>query len=331
MTISNIAELFSGVAFFLFGMRLMGDHLKQAAGSRLEAILHRLTGSSVRGVLFGACIAAMIQSSSAVSVMAVGFVSADVMSVKQAISVILGSIFGTSATGWVLSLSSLGSVSGLTAFFSTQMLTCVAAVLGILLVMLSKKPSGQHIGHILLGFAILMVGMNAMSDAVYPLREHAAFIRILTSFSNPVFGVAVGTVLTAILQSASAAVGILQAMTSASAIPFSAALPLIMGISIGASAPVLLASVSASTRGRRAALFYLVGSVAGVLIIAIPFYLLNWTLRFGWMSLATSSASVALTNTLFRLAMVLILLPLISPLEKALERMVPDRATRVAL
>lgn len=322
MTLSNIAELFSGVAFFLFGMHLMGDHLKQAAGSRLEAILYRLTGSPVSGVLFGAGVAAMIQSSSAVSVMAVGLVNADVMSVRQAISVILGSILGTSATGWLLSLSSLGSSSGVAALFSTEMLTCIAAVLGIVLVMRSKN---QHVGHILLGFAILMVGMDAMSDAVRPLREQAAFIRVLSSISNPALGIIVGAIFTAILQSASAAVGILQAMTLAGTIPFSAAFPLIMGISIGAAAPVLLAAVSASTRGKRAALFYLVGSAAGVLVIAVPFYLMNSVLHFGWMAQVMTSAAVALLNTLLRLAIVLILLPLLSPLERLLEKLVPDR------
>lgn len=327
MTISNIAGLFSGVAFFLFGMRLMGDHLKQAAGNRLEAILYRLTGSPVSGVLFGAGVAAMIQSSSAVSVMAVGFVNADVMSVRQAISVILGSILGTSATGWVLSLSSLGSAPGVMTLFSTEMLTCIAAVLGIALVMLSKKPRGQHIGHILLGFAILMVGMDTMSDAVHPLQTQGSFIRVLAGISNPALGIAIGAVFTAILQSASAAVGILQAMTLAGTVPFSAVLPLIMGISIGAAAPVLLAAVGASTQGKRTALFYLVGSTAGVLAIAIPFYLLNSTFHFSWMTQAMSSAAVALINTLFRLAIVLILLPLLAPLERLLERMVPDRAS----
>lgn len=192
------------------------------------------------------------------------------------------------------------------------------------MVMFSERPRNHHIGHILLGFAILMVGMDTMSTAVRPLQEQESFVHILTSFSNPMLDILVGAVFTAILQSASAAVGILQAMTLAGTIPFDVAFPLIMGISIGAAMPVLLAAVSASSKGKRASLFYLIGSIMGVLIIAIPFYLLDSVLYFAFMSSVMSSVTVALLNTLFRLMIVPILLPLIFPLEKAMEKLIPD-------
>lgn len=327
MSLSHIAQLISGVALFLFGMSLMGDSLKQVAGSKLEIILYRLTGSPLKGALFGAGVTAVIQSSSATSVMVIGFVNAGVMSVRQAVSVILGAILGTSATGWVLCLSDIGSSAGILELFSTEMLTCIAALTGILLVMFSKKQQRRHVGHILLGFAILMVGMASMSGAVHPLQDNETFIRILTRFSNPVLGILAGAAFTAVLQSASAAVGILQALSMTGTVRFDTALPLIMGISIGAAVPVLLAAVSASPKGKRTSFFYLLSSVLGVIIIAAIFYALNAAFDFSFMSHTLSSVAIALLNTVFRLLIVLILLPMISPLEKTLEKLFPDTAT----
>lgn len=324
MTISNIAELISGVTLFLFGMCLMGDSLKQVAGSKLEIILYRLTGSPLKGALFGAGVTAIIQSSSATSVMVIGFVNAQVMSVKQATSVMLGAILGTSATGWVLCLSDIGSTSGIMELFSTEMITCIAALVGIVLVMFFKRLQDHHIGSVLLGFAILMVGMSAMSQSVSSLREDANFIRMLTRFSNPIIGIFVGAVFTAVLQSASASVGILQALSVSGTITFNVAFPLILGISIGAAVPVILAAVNTSAKGKRTAFFYLLASIVSVTIIAILFYIVNAVFSLSIMRYTMSSTRIALLNTVFRFIIVLILLPMIPWFEAVLARLFPD-------
>ena len=204
-------SLLGGVALFLFGMTLMGDGLKKVAGNKLEIILYRLTSTPLKGVLLGTGVTAVIQSSSATSVMVVGFVNSGMMQVRQAIGIVLGSILGTSITGWILCLSDI-SGSGWVSLLSTATLTGIVAVIGIVLHMFCKDQAKRHIGDILLGFAVLMYGMSAMSGAVAPLKDSAAFINLLTRFSNPLLGVLVGTVFTCILQSASAAVGILQAL-----------------------------------------------------------------------------------------------------------------------
>lgn len=327
MTLSNIAQLLSGIALFLFGMSMMGDNLKQVAGSKLEIILYRLTGSSFKGVLFGAGVTAVIQSSSATSVMVIGFVNAGVMSLKQAISVILGAILGTSATGWVLCLSGIGSSTGWLEIFSTEVLTAIAALIGILLIMISKKQTRRHLGYVFLGFAVLMVGMSTMSAAVKSLQENESFIQILTSFSNPIWGIVAGALFTAVLQSASAAVGILQALAMAGNISFDVAFPLIIGISIGAAVPVLLAATGASAKGKQASLFYLLGSIIGAILVSVPFYCLNAFIKFPFMTNVMSSVDIALLNTLFRLVTVLLLLPVLHLIERLLERLVPEEKT----
>ena len=210
MGINNVISLLGGVALFLFGMTLMGDGLKKVAGNKLEIILYKLTSTPLKGVLLGTGVTAVIQSSSATSVMVVGFVNSGMMQVRQAIGIVLGSILGTSITGWILCLSDI-SGSGWVSLLSTATLTGVVAVAGIALRMFCKDLTKHHIGDILLGFAVLMYGMSSMSGAVAPLKDSAAFIELLTRFSNPLLGVLVGTVFTCILQSASAAVGILQA------------------------------------------------------------------------------------------------------------------------
>ena len=212
--------LMGGIAMFLYGMDLMGKALEQTAGSKLQGILSKMTASPVRGLLLGMVITAVIQSSGATTVMAVGFVNSGMMKVKQAIGVIMGAILGTSVTGWILCLSSLEGGSGVVQLLSTEVLTGIVAVVGIILRMFTGKTSNRYVGEILLGFAVLMYGMSAMSGAVSPLRESEAFIRILTSFSNPILGILVGLAFTSVLQSASAAVGILQALAITGAVTF---------------------------------------------------------------------------------------------------------------
>lgn len=310
MQLSNIIELLTGIALFLFGMTLMGDGLKQVAGNRLEIILYKLTGSPVRGMLFGTGITAVIQSSSATSVMVVGFVNSGLMKLKQAIPVVLGAILGTSITGWVICLSSLEGASGWLSLLSTSTLTFLTAIVGIFFRMFSKDRFKNHLGDILLGFAVLMYGMSSMSGAVSPLKESEAFISILTTFSNPLIGILVGAGFTCILQSASAAVGILQALTVTGVISFDIALPLVMGISVGAAVPVLLSAVGATPDGQRTALAYLISNLLGVIVFALGFYGINAFVSFGFMANVLSSVGVALLNTIYRLIVVLLLLPL---------------------
>lgn len=316
MSISNVIELLSGIALFLFGMSLMGDGLKNVAGSKLELILYKLTSTPLKGVLLGTGVTAVIQSSSATSVMVVGFVNSGMMKVKQAIGIVLGAILGTSITGWIICLSELSGGSGWVELFSTATLTGAIAVVGIILRMFCKNRTTQQVGNILMGFAVLMTGITAMSGSVAPLRESATFISVLTSFSNPFLGILVGLLFTCVLQSASAAVGILQALAVTGAVSFQVALPIIMGIAIGAAVPVLLSAIGASVNGKRTAFVYLLIDVLGVVIIATVFYAVNGIFHFSFTSTVLNSVGIALLNTLFRFLTVLLLMPFIGLLEK---------------
>ena len=324
MSVADVISLLGGIALFLFGMSLMGEGLKKVAGSRLELVLYKLSSTPLKGVLLGTGVTAVIQSSSATSVMVVGFVNSGMMKVKQAIGVIMGAILGTSVTGWILCLSSISGGSGLVQLLSTEVLTGIVAVVGIILRMFTGKTSNRYVGEILLGFAVLMYGMSAMSGAVSPLRESEAFIRILTSFSNPILGILVGLAFTSVLQSASAAVGILQALAITGAVTFEVALPIVMGIAIGAAVPVLLSALGANLNGKRTAFIYLLIDVLGVLIWALLFYGANAIIHFTFLDTVMSSVSIALMNTLFRLATVIVLLPCIGLMEHMVELLFPD-------
>ena len=328
MSISNVISLLSGIALFLFGMSLMGDGLKKVAGNKLEVVLYQLTGSPLKGFLLGTAVTAVIQSSSATSVMVVGFVNSGMMRVRQAISIVMGAILGTSITGWIICLSDLGGGGGWVDLFSTATLTGIISVAGILLRMFSKNQTKQHVGDILMGFAVLMFGMSMMSGAVSPLRDEPVFLRILTSFSNPLLGILFGTLFTCVLQSASAAVGIIQALASTGVIDFSIALPIIMGIAIGAALPVLLSAVGANVDGKRTAMVYLVVEVAGVVFWAAVFYLANAVFRFDFMNMPMTSVSIAFVNTLFRFVKVVILLPFTDVIEAVVNGLVREKGEK---
>ena len=329
MGASEIIGLLGGIALFLFGMAIMGDGLKKVAGSKLELVLYKLTSTPLKGVLLGTGVTAVIQSSSATSVMVVGFVNSGMMKVNQAIGIVMGAILGTSVTGWILCLSSLSGGSGWVTLLSTATLTGLVAVVGIVLRMAAKRPSTHHIGDILLGFAVLMYGMSAMSDAVSPLRDSQVFIDALTSFSNPLLGILAGLLFTSVIQSASAAVGILQALAVTGAITFEIALPIIMGIAIGAAVPVLLSALGANVSGKRTAFVYLLIDVLGVVIWATVFYIANAIAHFDFMTMTMTTVSIALMNTLFRLATVIVLAPLIGVLEKCVCLLIPENPESV--
>ena len=324
MDFTNIISLLGGVACFLFGMSVMGDSLKKVAGSKMEMVLYKLAGNPVKGILLGTGVTAVIQSSSATSVMVVGFVNSGMMKVRQAIGVVLGAILGTSITGWILALNSIGGGSSVASYFSTEVLTGVVALFGIILWMFAKKTSSKNVGGIMMGFAVLMYGMSMMSGSIAPLREDPKFIDMLTSFSNPILGVLVGLLITAVIQSASAAVGILQALAMTGAVQFDMAFPILMGIGIGASVPVMLSALGASTNGKRTAFVYLIIDVLGAVIVGSLFYILNAIIGFSFMHQTMTMVAIALTNTLYRLAVVIILAPAIGLLEKIVIAMFPE-------
>lgn len=308
--------LLGGIALFLFGMQLMGDGLKKVAGGKLEVILYRLSNTPLKGVLLGTGVTAIIQSSSATSVMVVGFVNAGMIKMKQAIGIIMGAIIGTSVTGWVLCLSDISGGAGWVDLLSTEVLAAVIGVIGIMFRMICKNPTKKHIGDIMIGFCILMVGMQNMSAAVAPLRSEPAFIDMLTKFSNPFIGILIGLLVTAVLQSASATVGILQALSVTGAISFSVALPIIMGIAVGAAMPVIISSFGATTDGKRTAFVYLLVDALGALIWAVVFYSINHFVHFSFMDRTMTTVSIAFVNSLFRVATVAVLFPFIRFLEK---------------
>ena len=324
MSVLEVVSLLGGVALFLFGMSLMGDGLTKVSGSRLEPILFRLSGTKWKALLLGTGVTAVIQSSCATSVMAVGFVNAGMMSLRQAVSVILGSILGTSITGWVLCLSYLEGSGSLSSILSTATLTAAVAVAGILLHR-SRSTARQHMGDILMGFAILMFGMHTMSASVKGLGSQPWFTGMMTSMRSPLLGILAGAAFTAVLQSASAAVGIVQALSVTGAMDFGAAFPLLLGINIGASVPVLLSAIGAGVRGKRAALVYPVESILGSAGCALLFYGLHAGWHFAFVTAVMNPFSVAAVNSLFRLVHLLMLTPFTGAVEAVVTRMVPDR------
>ncbi len=326
MGITSILSLLSGVALFLFGMSLMGDGLKKAAGEKLELILYKLTSTPIKGVLLGTAVTAIIQSSSATTVMVVGFVNSGMMKVAQAIGIIMGANIGTSITGWILCLSYIEGSGGIAQLLSTTTISAVVSIIGILFKMISKKSTYKNVGDIMLGFSILMFGMQSMSGAVSPLKENPHFVNTLTMFSNPFMGILVGIAFTAVLQSASASIGILQALSVTGAISFASAFPITLGIGVGAACPVLLSSIGTNKNGKRTALIYLMNDLFGMVFWATVFYSVNAVVHFDFMDMTMSPIAIAILNTVFRLATVVILFPFIRWIEKLVFTLVKDTA-----
>lgn len=323
--VSIVLKLLCGVALFLYGMSLMGDGLKKVAGNKLEKILYKLTSSPLKGILLGAGVTAVIQSSSATSVMVVGFVNSGMMKVAQAIGIIMGANIGTSITGWILCLSYIEGSEGIATLLSTATISAIVAIVGILFKMFMKKDVYKNIGDIMLGFAILMVGMQTMSGAVSPLKDNPAFTGVLTMFSNPFIGILIGIVFTAILQSASASVGILQALSMNGMISFATAFPITMGIGVGAACPVLLSSIGSNKNGKRTALVYLLNDLFGMIFWSIVFYAVNAIVGgFSFMDMTMQPMTIALLNTVFRVATVVMLAPFIKLIEKLVFKLIKD-------
>ena len=311
-----ILKLLSGVALFLYGMSVMGDGLKRVAGNKLEALLYRLTNTPLKGILLGTGVTAIIQSSSATSVMVVGFVNSGMMKVSQAIGIIMGANIGTSITGWILCLSYIDGSGGIAQLLSTATISAIVAIIGSIFKTFMKKEAYHHVGDIMLGFAGLMIGMQTMSGAVAPLKENENFVNLLTMFTNPFLGVLVGILLAAVWQRASASVGSLQALSVTGSVSFAAALPITMGIGVGAACPVLLSSIGTNKNGKRTALIYLFNDVFGMLFWSIIFYSVNAIVNFAFMDYVMSPVTIALMNSVFRIATILVLAPFIRWIEK---------------
>lgn len=316
MTVFDGISLFGGLALFLYGMSLMSEKLEKLAGGRLEKIFEKLTSNRFKGLLLGAFVTAVIQSSSATTVMLVGFVNSGIMRLSQAISIIMGANIGTTITSWLLSLSGLEGDSLIVQLFKPSTFTPVLALIGIIMQMVFKNNSKKDIGGILLGFAILMTGMDTMSGSVSGLKDSSEFGSILTMFSNPVMGVLAGAVLTAIIQSSSASVGILQALSSTGQMTFGSALPIIMGQNIGTCVTAIISSIGANKNAKRVAAVHLSFNVIGTVVFLIAYYLIDSIVHFSFTDGPVSEFSIAVVHTIFNLITTIILLPFTSVLEK---------------
>lgn len=316
MDIFNILGLLGGLALFLYGMQVLGDALSRASGGRMEKILEKMTSNPIKGVLLGALVTGVIQSSSATTVMVVGFVNAGIMKLSQTVGIIMGANIGTTVTSWLLSLVGIESDNLIMQLFKPTSFSPVLAFIGIILLMASKKERIKDIGTILLGFAVLMFGMDAMSSAVKPLADVPEFTNILTMFSHPLLGLLAGLILTAIIQSSSASVGILQALCATGSVPFSVVFPIIMGQNIGTCVTALLSGIGASKNARRAALIHLYFNVIGTLIFLILFYSVNAFVHFSFFSEAATPMGIAIVHSVFNITATCILLPFSKVLEK---------------
>lgn len=327
MTIFNVFSLFGGLALFLFGMDIMGKALEKQAGGQLQKILSKLTDNPLKGFFLGLCVTAVIQSSSATTVMVVGFVNSGIMELHQAIGVIMGSNVGTTVTSWILGLSGLQGDSFWIQMLKPTSFSPVLAFLGILLYM-GKSEKRQGIGTIMIGFAVLMTGMTTMSQAVAPLQDEAWFTNLFVRFSNPLLGVLVGAIVTGVIQSSSASVGILQALSSTGVITFGSAIPIIMGQNIGTCVTALLSSVGANKNARRAAMVHLYFNIIGVALFLTVFYGLNAVLHFTFVNDTVTAWGIAVVHSIFNLTATAVLLPFANVLEKLAIATIPDDAQK---
>ncbi len=311
-----ILELIGGLALFLYGMDSMGDGLKKLAGGKMESILARLTNTKFKGFLLGFIVTAIIQSSSATTVMLVGFVNSGIMQLGQTISIILGANVGTTVTAWLLSTAEIDGTAIIFKLFKPESFTPLLALIGFLMIGSAKNDKRKNTGLILMGFAVLMFGMSAMSDAVSGLRDNQNFINILTMFKNPIMGIIVGTLFTAIIQSSSASVGILQALSISCVIPYSVALPIILGQNIGTTITPIISALTGNTDSKRVAMCCLYIKMVGVIIVSVAFYVLHAFLDFAFMEMESGAVGIAIVHTSFNIISTIILIPFTSLIEK---------------
>jgi len=329
MDIFDVLSLLCGLALFLYGMEVMGDALKKSAGSSLKTILGKMTSNPLKGFLLGLGVTAVIQSSSATTVMVVGFVNSGTMTLLQAVGVIMGANVGTAVTAWLTGLSGLGAGAeealSIIRWFKPDSWMPVLAMIGICLLMFAKRGKKKDVGHILLGFAVLMVGMAMMSDSVGGLKESEKFKQLLVMFENPILGVMAGLILTAIVQSSSASVGILQSLTVTGVITYGAAIPIIMGQNIGTCVTAMLSAISANKNGKRAAMVHLYFNIIGVVVYLSLFYVLDAIFNFAFADYIIDMWGVAGVHTIFKILSVILMAPFYKQLAKLAELTIKDK------
>ncbi len=331
MDFFSILTLIGGLALFLYGMNAMGDGLAKVSGGKLEKILENLTSSPIKAVLLGAGVTAVIQSSSATTVMVVGFVNSGIMKLSQAVGVIMGANIGTTVTSWILSLTGIQSDNFIIRMFKPTSFSPILALIGVIFILFINDSKKKDVGTIFIGFAILMYGMDMMSSAVKPLAEVPEFTNLLLKFSNPLLGVLAGALLTAVIQSSSASVGILQALCLTGAVPFSAAIPIIMGQNIGTCITAILSAIGAKKNAKRAAAVHLYFNLIGTVIFMTVFYIINAIVGFSFFHQAATPAGIAIIHSVFNITATIILLPFAKGLEKLACLTIRDKKEDVAV
>lgn len=325
MDIFAVLSMVGGLALFLFGMNLMGEGLAKLSGGKLESILAKLTSNKFMAVILGAGVTAVIQSSSATTVMVVGFVNSGIMKLHQAVGIIMGANIGTTVTSWILSLSGIQSDSFWIQLLKPTSFSPVLALIGIICLMFSKSDRKKDVGSILVGFAILMYGMEAMSSAVSPLKDVPEFTGILTMFSQPLLGMIAGAVLTAVIQSSSASVGILQALCLTGSVSYGTVIPIIMGQNIGTCVTALLSAIGASKNAKRTAFVHLYFNLIGTCLFMVIFYTINAFAPFAFLGHAAGPAGIATIHSLFNIGATIVLFPFSNVLEKLACLSIPER------
>ena len=331
MDFFSILTLIGGLALFLYGMNAMGDGLAKVSGGKLEKILENLTSSPIKAVLLGAGVTAVIQSSSATTVMVVGFVNSGIMKLSQAVGVIMGANIGTTVTSWILSLTGIQSDNFIIRMFKPTSFSPILAIIGVIFILFINDSKKKDVGTIFIGFAILMYGMDMMSSAVKPLAEVPEFTNLLLKFSNPLLGVLAGALLTAVIQSSSASVGILQALCLTGAVPFSAAIPIIMGQNIGTCITAILSAIGAKKNAKRAAAVHLYFNLIGTVIFMTVFYIINAIVGFSFFHQSATPAGIAIIHSVFNITATIILLPFAKGLEKLACLTIRDKKEDVAV
>lgn len=327
MDIFNIISLLGGLALFLYGMHLLSEGLEKVAGGKIEGILEKLTSNRFKGLLLGMFITAAIQSSSAVTVMLVGLVNSGIMQLTQAISITMGSNVGTTITAWLLSLTGIEGDAVWLKLMKPESFSPVLAFIGILMIMVAKKQKKRDVGTIMVGFAVLMYGMSFMSDSVAPLAEMPQFASVLTAFSNPILGVLAGAIFTAVIQSSSASVGVLQALSMTGQIPFMSVVPIIMGQNIGTCITALISSVGANKNARRVAAVHVLFNCTGTLILLPIWWIANSVFDFAFANSAANPFSIAVAHSIFNIVTTVILFPFAKLLEKGAHLIIKDEKT----
>ena len=326
MSFFDLLKMVGGLALFLYGMNLLGDGLSRASGGRLERILEKLTNNPLKAVLMGAVVTGVIQSSSATTVMVVGFVNSGIMSLKQAVGIIMGANIGTTVTSWILSLTGIESDAFWIRMLKPSSFSPILAIVGVGILLFSHKDKLKNAATILVGFAILMFGMDSMSAAVSPLAEVPEFTNLLIEFQNPVFGVLAGLILTAVIQSSSASVGILQALCMTGAVSFGAAVPIIMGQNIGTCVTAMISAIGANRGAKRTAFVHLYFNVIGTVLFLVLFYTGNALIGFEFTNEVVGAAGIAMIHTIFNVFATLVLLPFTKGLEKLAYLTIPKTA-----